>query len=71
MNKNLAIKKISLSRLNRNFDAVFNSLISEPVALTKNGRITAYLISASAYESLIQNAGVSNQIEGLFNIRAT
>lgn len=71
MNKNLAIKKISLSRLNRNFDAVFNSLISEPVALTKNGRITAYLISASAYRALIQNAEMHNQIQDLFNIRAT
>ncbi|OYY21193.1 MULTISPECIES: hypothetical protein [unclassified Polynucleobacter] len=71
MPKKLAVKKIPASKLNQDFDGVFDLVKLQPIGLTKNGRITAYLISASAYEALIKNLTSNYQVEGLLNIRAT
>jgi len=43
----------------------------QPVALTKNHQIVAYLISASTHEALINDSTINRQIVDLLNIRAT
>ena len=71
MSKNFAVEKISTSELNKDFDGVFDLVKLRPIGLTKNGRISAYLISASTYEDLIKKLIINYQIEDLLNIRAT
>ena len=71
MPKNFAVKKIPASKLSQDFDGVFDLVKLRPMGLTKNGRITAYLISAGTYEALIKNLLINYQIEHLLNIRST
>ena len=71
MSKNFPVKKISTSELNKDSNGVFDLVKLRPIGLTKNGRITAYLISASTYEALIKNLSINYQIEDLLNIRST
>lgn len=71
MTKKFSVKKISTSELNKDFDGIFDLVKLRPIGLTKNGRITAYLISASAYEDFIKNLVINYQIEDVLNIRST
>lgn len=71
MTKKFSVKKISTSELNKDFDGVFDLVTIQPIGLTKNGRVTAYLISASTYEDLIKNLVINYQIEDVLNIRST
>lgn len=71
MSKKLAAKKIPASKLNQDFDGVFDLVKLQPIGLTKNGRVTAYLISASTYEALIKNLTINYQAKDLLNIRST
>lgn len=54
MHKKAAVKKLPASKLTQDFDGVFSMVKLQPIALTKNRRIAAYLISASTYEALIE-----------------
>lgn len=71
MQKRAAVKKFPASRLNQGFDDLFSMVKLQPIALTKNRQIVAYLISASAYETLIKDSTMNRQIVDLLNIRAT
>jgi PHD/YefM family antitoxin component YafN of YafNO toxin-antitoxin module len=71
MQKRAAVKKFPASKLNQGFDDLFSMVKLQPVALTKNHQIVAYLISASTHEALINDSTINRQIVDLLNIRAT
>ncbi|WP_215299374.1 hypothetical protein [Polynucleobacter sp. AP-Nino-20-G2] len=71
MPKKSAVKKIPVYKLNQDFDGVFGLVKLQPIGLTKNGRIRAYLIPSSTYEALIKVSTINRQTVDLLNIRAT
>jgi PHD/YefM family antitoxin component YafN of YafNO toxin-antitoxin module len=64
-------QSMSLSRLRNEANDISRSLNDQPLAITKHGKIVAYLILANNYEALLKAADLDIQTAELLNIRAT
>lgn len=71
MRANLPSQTVSLSRLKNESGDALKPLNKRPLAITRYGKIVAYLLPADAYRSLLQDSKLNHQDSGLLNIRAT